>query len=205
VDGQDIGLEHTRFFIPTPAGDIPEQQLSALQDLAVAHAKHCFRNAGGPALYVYPLFNHRRAPKTKADAYALGQRFAEIVARNGYTHHSTPQTFRIWQETPEIHSYTVMQSVNGVDELWSGGKGGWVAQVKPAQIQACLDSKASRYPEYKLRATRIWLLVVNDMLNGGALCEIGDHARNATYAFPFDRAYWLESFEGEVIELGKSN
>lgn len=201
LDGRTIGIEHTQFFLPPDPGGIAQQQLEALQDLAVEQARRTFRKAGGPALYVYPLFNDRRALRSKKQAYALGERIAALVARNGWPRNREARTFETWREIPELHGYTVMASVDGVDELWSGGSGGLVATVEPHHVQSCLHSKAERYVHYVGQAEEVWLLIVNDMFRGGAPCEFGEEAAAAQYVFPFDRAFWLEIGSNHVTEL----
>ena len=152
-------------------------------------------------MYVYPVFDDRRGPRTKRVAYGLAERLAELVARNGWPRSLKSQTFEAWRDVPEIHSYIVMPSVDGEDELWHGGSGGWVATVEPAHVQASLDRKASLYAQYIWRVPTVWLLVVNDMVRGGTPCEIGPEARGNAYITPFDRVFWLELVSGTVTEL----
>jgi hypothetical protein len=200
-DGALIGVEHTEFFFPVDPGQVPYQQLDALQGLTVEQARRLFRQRGGPPLYVYPVFDDRRGPRTKRDAYGLAERLAELVARNGWPRSLKSETFEVWRDLPGIHSYSVMPSVDGEDELWHGGSGGWVATVEAAHVQAALDRKAPLYPQYVQRAPAVWLLVVNDMCRGGTPCEIGPEARGAVYSTPFDRAFWLELVSGTATEL----
>lgn len=201
IDGELIGVEHTEFFLPVDRGQVPHQQLNALQVLAVEQARRLFRQRGGPALYVYPVFDDRRGPRTKRDAYGLAERLAELVARNGWPRSLKSETFEAWRDLPGIHSYIVMPSVDGEDELWHGGSGGWVATVEAAHVQAALDRKAPLYPQYVQRVPAVWLLVVNDMLRGGTPCEIGPGARGAVYSTSFDRVFWLEFVSETVTEL----
>lgn len=201
--GKKVGIEHTQFFLPPPEGDIPQQQREAVQNLAVEHARRIFRKAGGPALYVYPVFNDSRAPRSKKEAYALARRLAAVVARNRWPEERKARTFETWRDLPELHGYTVMRSVDGVDEVWNGGSGGLVAEIKSHHVQACLDSKAAKHREYLQRADEVWVLIVNDGFRAGAPCELGEEAAAARYTFPFDRAFWLEIISDRVTELRK--
>lgn len=201
--GRKVGIEHTQFFLPPPAGEKPQQQIEALQNLAVEQARRIFRQAGGPALYVYPVFNDARAPRSKTEAYALAPRLAAVVAKNRWPEERQARTFETWRDLPELHGYTVMRSVDGVDELWNGGSGGMVAEIKPHHVEACLDSKATKHCEYLQRTDEVWLLIVNDGFRGGAPCELGDEAATARYIFPFERVFWLEITSDCVTELMK--
>lgn len=199
--GRAIGIEHTQFFFPAPEGEIPQQQIEGLQRLAVEEAGRIFRSTGGAASYVSPIFNDRRAPRTKRKAYELGRQFAATVAANGVPPRGQARTHETWKVLPAIHCYTVMRSVDGVDELWSGGSGGCVATVAPDHVQRVLDVKAPKYRGYLRSANAVWLLVVNDVFRGGSPCEIGGEAMEASYSYPFERAFWLETAGDRLVEL----
>jgi hypothetical protein len=203
VDGRQIGVEHTEFFLPPQPGTPPPQRIHSLQRLAVEEARRRFRDRGGPALYVHPTFNSSRGPFKTADAYELSGRFAELVWDNGWPGAVSEgaRRFEVWREIPEIHSYSVIASVDGVDELWRGGGGGWVAMLDPAQIEVCLTSKSKAHAAYSQRAPELWLLVANDITRGGQPCELGPSAQSQIYGSPFNRVFWLEAFTGQVTEL----
>lgn len=61
-------------------------------------------------------------------------------------------------------------------------------------MQDVLSSKAEKYKRYATKCDAVWLLI----MNGGAIrtvpCELGDDARNASYTFPFKRAFWFDRF-----------
>jgi hypothetical protein len=199
--GRLIGLEHTEFFLPSKAGEISPKQHNSYQELCVEHARQVFRKSGGPALYVYPIFNTHRVPRTKQDAYDVGKRLAELVALNGWPQSPYLQRFKDWRKLPEFDSYFVMSSLDGQDELWHSGGGGMVQTVEPKHIQACLDEKAPLYARYLQSTPVVWLLIVNDMFRGGTPCKIGIEASMEYYTTPFDRIFWFESMTEDVTEL----
>lgn len=204
LNGRHIGIEHTQFFLPPEPGDSPQQQLDALQELAVEQAQRLFHAAGGPALYVSVQFDHGRTPSSKAQAYDLGKRLASVVRRNGWPASPEEATFEPWRDLPEVCAYSVMNSVDGVDELWQGGSGGWVAPVGTPHVEAVLAAKGARYQRYAERAADHWLLIVNDPFRGGTPCQISEGAATARYTFPFDRAFWFQYPYGPVTELHRS-
>src|SRR5687767_8601456 len=78
-----VGIEHTEFFMPRVEGEAPPQMLHALKNLAIEHARRLFRERGGPALYIWAHMNSQ-GPRTKVEAFALGERLANIVMINGW-------------------------------------------------------------------------------------------------------------------------
>jgi hypothetical protein len=197
-----IGVEHTEFYMPHLVGEPPPQMLHSLKNLAVEHARTLFRARGGPAVYVW-VHMHSHGPRNKREAYALGEHFAGIVMRNGWATSVADgaRSFDLWRDLPQISRYTILPSVDGVDELWTCGGGGWVGTVNPDHIQKALEAKAARYSNYIAKAPEIWLLLVNDEFRGGAPCEIGDSAQDAVYVHPFDRAFWYDTVRHSVVEL----
>jgi hypothetical protein len=196
-----VGIEHTQFFFPTPEGHIPRQQLNSLRRMAVEEARRRFRAAGGPALYVHPTFTGQRGPRTKQQAYDLADRLARVVAKNGWPEYPAYAHFEPWRDVREVASYFVMESVDGTDELWHGGGGGWVAAVEPTHVQTCIDAKEPLYPRYRSKAPSVWLLIVNDMIRGGTPCDLGGPAAAAEYRTSFDRVFWFELISGRSTEL----
>ena len=201
-----VGIEHTQFFMPGIEGEAPSQMLHALKNLAIEHARRLFREQGGPPLYIWAHMNSH-GPRTKQEAFALGERLASIVMINGWSDSVAdgPRSFDLWRHIPQMSSYTVLPSVDGTDELWTCGGGGWVATVSPDLIQATLNAKRNRYQMYIRSADEVWLLIVNDEFRGGAPCEIGETARDAAYDHPFDRAFWYDTVRHAAVELRSSN
>lgn len=200
VAGKTIGVEHTQFFLAPKPGQPPDQMLDSLADSAVDHARRSFRERGGPPLYVWPLFSSR--PRTKAEALHVGECLADAVMTNGWATcvRSGAQRFDVYSQVPGIASYHVLPSIDGVEELWAGGGGGIVTDVEPRHVQECIGRKDVLYESYLRKAPEVWLLIVNDML-AGALGRLAPEAREVHYRTNFDRVYWLELIEQEVVRL----
>ena len=195
LGGRPIGIEVVEFFYP--ATDVP-RGFQNLRHIAVEKARRRFRDNGGPPLYVTVMFNDYpspQGPKSRADTDDFAERFERMVTNNGwpngpYTH----WPFYLHPDIPEVPLYVVGPSVDGKDELWACGGAANGALIKPEHVQDVLSSKAAKYERYAAKCDAVWLLIVN----GGAIrtipCELGDDARNASYSFPFERAFWFDRF-----------
>jgi hypothetical protein len=200
IAGNTVGVEHTTFYLPHQDGTPPPQMLHALKWRAVNRAQRLFRERGGPALYVTVHYSNH-GPRTNAEADELAETLAQMVLENGWSNTVAEghRRFDVWRVIPGIHSYSVLPSIDGVDELWSTGSAGFVATVSPEQVQGYISTKDQRYPSYSSRVSQVWLLIVNDEFRGGAPCELGLEARNAAYHFSFDRVYWFDTVHQYVV------
>ena len=67
------------------------------------------------------------------------------------------------------------------------------------------NRKASKYSSYTKGVEEVWLLIYTEGGLRSVPSEIGEDARWAEYRFPFDRAFWFDSFpNGEITCLRKA-
>jgi len=187
-----LGLEITVFYLPPPLGAQPHQAIESLQENAVKQARAQYRASGGPALYC--TITWRDASRlSKARAFGLAPEIAACVAKVRPPRSLDEGYLVIEDETlpPEIVSIRLLASVDGEDELWYGGTGGWVAPVGSDLIQAAINAKAVRYSGYAAKHQRTWLVIVEDPFSKGASSEATRAALSALYSGPFERVYWL--------------
>ena len=152
-------------------------------------------------MYVKALFRPGQ-PLYKKDVARLAEQVCDAV-RSAPAPGSVSEVLEVkWQHLPrEIASIRVRGSVNGEDRLWSADHAGWVAVVQPAQVQHELSRKAPTAAAARLWCDELWLVIVNDPFTGAAFAELADAAREAVYAYPFDRAIWLEPHDGRAFQL----
>lgn len=195
LDGRSIGIEVVEFFYP--AADVP-RGFQILRHIAVEKARRRFRDNGGPPLYVTVTFNDYplpQGPKSTPCTDEFAERFQREVTNNGWPNvPPTRQSFWHRPDIPEVSRYVVGPSVDGKDELWGCGGSMNGALVKPEHVQDVLSSKADKYERYAAECDAVWLLIVNDGAIRTGPCELGDGARNASYSFPFERAFWFDRF-----------
>ncbi len=201
-EGRQIGIELVEFFYPTGDGGDPEASVPPwfqnLRHMAVDKARGKFRNSGGPPLNVTVMFNDHpyfQGPKNTPDTDDFAERFQRVVMNNGWP--DSPLThwpFYFHLDIPEVALYVVSPSCSDADELWACGGAADGVFVEPEHVQAVLGKKAEKYECYAEKCDAVWLLIVN----GGAIrtvpCELGADARDASYWFPFERAFWFDRF-----------
>ena len=208
INGKRIGLEVTEFFFSDVVpGDRHKFQI--LREEAIEKAWQLFCANGGPALRVVPVFNDYPkplGPKNGKEVEEFAKRFEGAVWRNGWPDEpSERQTFRGGRKLPELDYYSVMACVEGAKDLW--GRAGPTHQevLKAHHIQSTLNLKAPKYPSYTGDFHQVWLIICTEGGLRDIPNEIGEDARNSVYNFPFDRAYWFDSFPNvEITRLKKS-
>ena len=200
LGGRSIGIEVVEFFYPTgdlgdQDGDVPHW-FQNLRHIAVEKARSRFRDNGGPPLYVTVTFSDYpspQGPKSTPGTDEFAERFQRVVTSNGWSNDPLVHwPFRFHPDIPEVAHYVVSPSIDDQGELWACGGAANGALVEPEHVQDVLSSKAEKYERYAAKCDAVWLLIVN----GGAIrtvpCELGDDARNASYSFPFERAFWFD-------------
>lgn len=183
-----LGIELTRFFLPPPPGERPQQESDSLAQLAVESARRLFRKHGGPARYVTVFF--ARDPASKNAAYDLGRRLAYVLLEReaGVTNR-----LRTMTKLPEVADIGVYPSVDGVDELWYPARAGWVAEVQPAHVQAVMDKKSEKAPQCRSRCDHLWLVIAHDVFRNGAPCRVSHSVLEEQYSYEFDKVFWLDA------------
>ena len=208
IDGKRIGLEVTEFFFSDVVPAEP-YKFQILRELAIEKACQLFRTNGGPALRVVPEFNdyiEPLGPKNNKEVEDFAKRFERAVWRNGWPGNpSKRHTFRGGRKLPELDYYSVMACPEGANDLW--GRAGPTHQevLEAHHIQSALNLKAPKYRSYTGDFDEVWLVIYTEGGLRNVPNEIGEAARNSVYNFPFDRAYWFDSFPNvEVTRLIKA-
>ncbi len=200
-------MELTEFFYSDVVyGERPKFQI--LREKAIAEAEQLFRTNGGPALKVVPVFNdipEPLGPKHMNEVADFAVRFERAVWLNGWPDEPNKrQEFRGGGMLPELDYYSVRARREGANELW--GRAGPTHQevLEAHHIQSKLNSKALKHPSYSGDFREVWLVIYTEGGLRDVPNEIGEDARTSVYKFPFDRAYWFDSFPNvEVTRLRK--
>lgn len=200
--GERIGIELTSFHLPPDLGERPEQEQVALQALAVERARSTFRDAGGVALYVNVEFSNNALNKQRA--YVVGDELCRGLQALRLPERISDGPYEVPHEhlPNDVVACCVRASFDGQDELWQGGRGGWVAPVSAAHVQAELSRKAPKAQRMRRRCDQLWLVIVHDLFRS-ASCVLSPAALLHTYEHHFDRAYWLIAHVPTALELRK--
>lgn len=205
VSGRRVGVELTAFHMPATAGQRGAKEIDGLRDLSVDCARRRFRERGGPALYVHIDFDHDGHINKRA-ALQRGEELAALLLESPLPRSITEGAWAPPDHLlpPTVVRCRVLASVDGSDELWDGGGGGWVAPIHPPLVQAVLDAKDSGISRYRTRCDSVWLVIVNDPFRGGQPVELSEGALAHAYSYRFDRALWLEAVAPHAHDLRRS-
>jgi hypothetical protein len=196
-----VGIELTEYHHPPSSGERPFQEVQTLKARVVALAERLHAQAGGPALYVRCTFG-RHGRLTKERVKPIAQTLAGAVL----SHHvplsvEEPDVMVSRSLLPqEIAQAHVFGSLDGEDRLWTADHGGWVAPVRPSDVQREIDRKRRIVEAARMKCQELWLVIVYDWCRA-APCKLSSEAQEAEYIHPFDRVVWLDPNEPQAIEL----
>lgn len=201
-DYRTVGIEITRFYLPPPDEERPQQEQQSLKDRAVCLAHQMHMEAGGPALYV-SVFYRERLAITKRDVPTMANAISKIVLEAPVPASITDTSTIVTGSRlpPEIISISITRSINGRDQLWHANAGGWVAPVKPQHIREVIERKSSMASVAKAKCDELWLVIVSDEFSRAAPVELSEEAADYTYQKIFDRVFWIEPHAPRVFEL----
>ncbi len=198
IDGKRIGLEVTEFFFPDEEGGV-RKYFQILREKAIAKAWRIYSERGGRALCVTAAFQDfpkPLGPSDKREVNGLAHKFEKVVrSQESSLEGSNPRWVNGWPEIPELDYFSIRACPEGVVDGYWGREGPTHQEVLEAHhIQSELDGKAGKYPSYVSDHDEVWLLIFTEGALMGVPHEIGTEAKCAVYDFPFDRAYWFDSF-----------
>ncbi len=204
VGQESIGLEFTVFeSARLPNAPHPTEQ-DGLRWRVVGMAERLHGQAGGPPLYVRVRFRER-APLSKRLTTDVARKLQSAIGAI-----QLPGTFSDGdveidgQSLPaQIVSVSIRASLDGQDKLWNPTFGSWVRTASPTDVEAVIQRKVPKLANYRLKAPRVWLVIVNDLFASGDAVELGDEGVNALYDYPFDRVYWLAESGDRAWHLAK--
>lgn len=201
-DNRRIGIEFTTFHLSPRAGERPHVEQQSLRDRIAREAHKRYSEAHGPAVYVW-ISIAENVPLAKNDTRTIGQDIANAVMACRL---SIPKKhlFHIpWNQLPErVSAIHVVQSSDGVDQMWSAGAGGWVGKVTTDEVSRVIVAKDRRVKQARTHCDELWLVIVNDHFSRAAPVELSEEARGSTYRCLFDRVIWLIPHGPLAIDLG---
>ena len=209
INGERIGLEVTEFFFPDEEDGVPKN-FQILREKAIDEAWRIYRERGGRALYVYAAFQDIPKPLGPSDnreVKGLANKFEKVVrSQESSIEGSESRLVSGWPAIPELDYFSIRACPEGiVDGCW--GRAGPTHQkvLEAHHIQSELDRKVDKYPSYVSDLDRVWLVIFTEGGLRSVPHEIGMEAKCAAYDFPFDKAYWFDSFPNvELTRLRKA-
>lgn len=195
-----IGIELTEYHHPPILGKRPHQEEQSLKNRVVEIAERLHAEAGGPALYLHAIFGphghlSKRTAKSIAEALAEAV-LSEPLPKSPYDVVEIARN-RLPREIARVH---VRASIDGEDNLWWTGAGGWVMPVEPSDIQLVIDKKCDMSRIARGKCDALWLIIVHDPLRG-VPCKLSAKSKSGLLRHAFDRVLWLTTHLPCVTEL----
>ena len=209
VDGKRIGLEVTEFLFPEKEGGV-RKNFQILREIAIDEAWRIYRERGGRALYVTAAFQDfpkTLGPSDNREVRRFAEEFEKLVSsQESSLLGSEYRCIDGWSTIPELDYITIRACPEGVVAGdWSRAGPTHQEVLEAHHVQSKLDCKRRKYPSYVRDFDEVWLLIFTEGGLRSVPHEIGTEAKCAVYDFPFDRAYWLDSFpNAELTRLRKT-
>lgn len=197
-----LGLEITEYYAPPRPGSRPLQEQESLRWQIAGRAKQLFQNAGGPALYVGVHFRTYDAlDRRDIDHHAstLANLVASSLLREGETCRLPDDPFHFLPSP--FHAINIGCFDVLTDGFWSVPDAAFIPHLQSSEIQVILDSKARRVETYRQRTPAVWLLIVAQGTRISSMAFVPDSVRAHAYKFAFDRAFYLDYFDGIYWEI----
>ena len=208
IDGKRIGVEVTEFFLDEEDG-VPKH-FQILREKAIDEAWQLYRERGGRALYVFAAFQDvpkPLGPNSNKEVKDFRNKFEKVVRSQESTLEKYgPRQFRGWPTIPELDFYSIRACPESVvDGDWSRVGPTHQKVLEAHHIQTELDRKACKYRSYVNDLDEVWLVIFTEGGLRSMPHEMGMEAKCAAYDFPFDKAYWFDSFPNiELTPLRKA-
>ncbi len=86
-------------------------------------------------------------------------------------------------------------------ELWGPARGGAVSDLQIAEIQTVIDGKNRQVPDYLLKYSEVWLLIVVDGSSPASHFEMDVASIGHQHSSAFSKVFLLHRFKHELYEL----
>lgn len=197
-----VGLEITKYYIPTPPNARPRQEQESLrrQVLRKASALHA-PSASGP-IRVSAHFNGC-VPIRKSQISDLAKKIVSIVLN--YRLSPWERVEVQWEDglstLPELAALSISGYPSDMKSEWVGPDGNYLSSVTQEEIQKIVNGKTSRIPRYAKEVASKWLLIVMDGFAISSTAQVTPELTAHQFQGRFNRLFLFEVFGSRVHEL----
>ncbi len=210
ANGKRIGIEHTQYFMEHrgPPGLALKAQ-ETLQNKIIQKAWDFYKERGGTLLWLIVVFDDKAAFYGK-DVDRVARELANCVEQmlreglqvNVWYRIEAWRAKRLGRPLPNSISQLHLEIVTSPGlELWGASRSGAVSDLQVSQIQTVIDVKNQRVPDYLLKCSEAWLLIVVDGSSPSSHFEVGAAASGHKYTSEFSRVFLLRRFHQELYQL----
>ena len=202
-----VGVELTEYHVrePSEGRGSPTRAREGTEDEVLRKAAEQYRSNGLSPVVVNVLWHphqalgRRRISKLATDLADLVQenlpepnQSVTIRERHQRAGRSLPQ---------EVASLTIIRRESIAKGSWTSVRSAFVPTIEPPELQEILRNKESKVPSYRRHCREAWLLIVARGFEPSTFGDLGPEVENHRFASGFDRAFFLNYFDGIVTEL----
>lgn len=199
---ESVGLEITKYYIPTPPNARPRQEQESLRQQVLSRAKALHAASATGPVHVSAFFNDH-TPIRRREISDLARRIVAVVLN--YRLSPWERTEVQWEdgllELPELAALSIAGYPSTMKSEWVAPASNFPPNVKSDEIQAIIDGKAARIPRYPVEISLKWLLIVLDGFAISSTAWITPELVRHSFSYPFDRVFLFEAFGSRVHEL----
>ena len=204
LEGRLIGVELTELFISHDENYKALQVYESISTRIIARAREIYQGSGGSPAHVSVCFG------PGCDLRRLHrERTAEALAS-----YIRGQNLTVWQRfdrRPDDIAGPLPYQISFIHALgvpsiemahWSVSRAGWVASLTEDALQARIEEKVRRLPDYLAVVPENWLVLVADRTRPSQLFDSGEGIDVSAVTSPFSRSFFYGYPERTVLELG---
>ena len=205
--GAPVGIEMTRFFLPS-GGSVSPQALNGYRNqLARAlRDEHAKRNI--PPFHVSVHFFAEEKLLDRDTRQRLTNYLLEFAAQRmpAVGPHVVFEYEKLTSELTElgVQRISILRNASLTQPFWSLPYASFVPDSDSSQIQAVINEKSPLVAEYRRKAAVIWLLIVSGSGGLHSIIDFDGDVLSASYAANFDRVFLFRTFGSSVHELKKA-
>ncbi len=199
-----IGIEVTRIYHKSPAGERSLKQMESERGAVVLEALRIYEKKGLPNLLVKidcncdTTFNKRNRGKS---ASAL----ANLVASNIPQPNNSVTIENDWKNSRlfpyEFCTVDILRLSSFTKNYWDDSSFGYFREYFVVELQEVISGKESKLRSYSSDCAAHWLLVVAENSSPSSFFDPSAATLNHCYNSSFDRVFLLEPFGRSAFEL----
>jgi hypothetical protein len=197
-----VGVEITKYYIPTPSDSRPRQEQEALRRQVLSKASALYATLWNGRIRVSAFFNGNVSLRTNHIS-DLAKRLVDVVLN--YQPNPWEQIDVQWEDglsrLPELSALLINGYPTEMESEWVGPDANYIPNVTPEEIQKIADGKTARIPRYRTDISSKWLLIIMDGFSMSSTASVPQGVTSHRFQGKFDRLFLFEAFGSRVHEL----
>ncbi len=203
-DGQ-FGFEVTQLFQSPSNSPFAPRQIESFRDWVIRRAEEIYSLSGNPPVDVHAYFSVRPAEKQRKEQ--LAQAFSEFVRAN-YPENGKVLNFSESEPRSTLPSgfgaLSIAQPLVSGSRRWFAGGAGETKLLTCNLLTEVISAKNSLVAGYRVRATKVWLLIAVDIFPFSASFSVPTEVNSWRFDHKFDQVLLLSRQESKVWALSSA-